>query len=117
MYMFRLTACLYYRSNCTKSICLESIQLQDYVYTSGAESDQFDPWNCIYTCSAYYTATNLIQLDSIRVPQSEVVPSESNQFDSIRVYSMSETEPVRSDLNLHPSVNGLLVQACIGLMH
>ena len=44
------------------------------------------------------------------VPQSEVVPPESKQFDSIRVYTMSEIEPVRIDSNLCASVNGLLHQ-------
>ena len=38
-----------------------------------------------------------------------MVPSESNQSDSIRVYTTSEIEPVRIDSNLRPSVNGLLV--------
>ena len=41
-YKLYLIACLCYRSNCTKSICFESIRLQEYVYTSGAESDRFD---------------------------------------------------------------------------
>ena len=51
---------------CSKSICFESVRLQEYVYTSGAESDQFDPWNRVYTRSAHYTTTNSIQLYLIR---------------------------------------------------
>ena len=58
--------------------------------------------------SAYYMSIGSIQLDSIRVPKFEVVPSESKQFDSIHVYTTSETEPVRINSNWHASVNGLL---------
>ena len=37
-----VTACLYYRSNCTESVWFDSIQIQEYVYTSGVEANQFD---------------------------------------------------------------------------
>ena len=63
--------------------------------------------NRISSILVQYTTINSIQLDSIRGSQSEVVPSESKQFDSIRVYTMSEIEPVRIDSNLCASANGL----------
>ena len=44
---------------------------------------------------------------NVRAPQSKVVPLESNQVDSIRVYTTSEIEPAWIDLKLRPSVNGL----------
>ena len=37
----------------------------NYRSTSGAESDQFDPWNRIYTRSVYYMTTISIQFDLI----------------------------------------------------
>ena len=39
-----------------------------------------------------------------------MVPSESKQFDSIRVYITSEIEPVQIDSNLSAGVSGLLDQ-------
>ena len=45
----------------------------------------------LHVRSAYYTATISIQLDS------KVIPSELNQFDSIRIYSTSKIELVQID--------------------
>ena len=87
--------------------------LNPYVYTRGAELNQFDFGSI---CETAFTRVVrmiaqwlLVQSSSIRVAQSEVVPSELKQLNSIRVYTMSETEPVWIDLNLRASVNRLLV--------
>ena len=49
---------------------------------------------------------NAIQLDSIQVLQSEVVPSESKQFNLIHIYTTSEIEPFQIDSKLHASYLG-----------
>ena len=71
--------------------------------------------------SVYYTTIGLIQLDSIQVPQFEEVPSKSKLFDSVHIYTTSETKPVRIDSNLHatqPAMHantGLTVHRCTKL--
>ena len=92
----RQTACLYYRSNCTKLICFRSIRLHEYVYSSGTESDQFDPWNRIYTRSAYYMTTNLIQFDSIRF-----------EYHSPRWYHRNQISSIRFSFTLRAELNPL----------
>ena len=56
----------------------------------------------------------LIQLDSIRVPQSEVVPSELKQF--VCVYTTTETEPFQIDLNLCAGVQLITYCSCIAVL-
>ena len=53
--------------------------------------------------SAYCKTIGLIQLDLIRVPQSEVAPLDSKQFDLICIYIRSD----QIDSNFRASVNGL----------
>ena len=78
-----LTACLCYRSNCTELIHFDSICLHQWCWIEPVWS-RFDLWNRVYKRSVYHTTIGSIQLDLIRIPQSEVVSSESKQFDSIR---------------------------------
>ena len=66
-----LTACLHYGSNCTESICFNSIRLQKYIYTRGAELSGFDFGSI---CGTAFTRIVRIMLLLIR--------SSSIQFDS-----------------------------------
>ena len=47
------------------------------------------------------------RIGSIRVPGTEVVPSNLKQLGSVRVYTTSEIEPVQIGFELRASVNGL----------
>ena len=79
----QLTACLYYRSNCTKSICFESIWLQEHVYTSGAESDQFDLSLIRGTAFTRIVRITWLLIRSSSIRFAFTLWAKSNQFESI----------------------------------
>ena len=94
------------------------------LHPSGVESNQFDLGSiCGPVSTRVVHITQLlvwsssIWFDSIRVLQSEVVPLEVKQFDSIRIYTMSATKLIRIDSNWHASVNRLLVCWCVHIQN
>ena len=85
----RITACLYYRSNCTESICFDSIQLQEYVYTSCSELDQFNLGSICGTTFArvvhitqLFVRSSLIRFDSSTTVRGGTIRIEAVRFNS-----------------------------------
>ena len=107
-----LTACLYYRSNCTESICFDSIRLQEYVYTTPVALNQIS--------SIRGTAfTRVVRITQLLVWSSSI----RFKYHSPRWYDRNRSSLIRFKLhyewnqtssNLRTAVNGLLeIPRCI----
>ena len=84
-----------------KLICFDSIQFQEYVYTSGAESNQFDLSSICgttFTCVVHITRV-LVRSSSIRFNLSTTVQSGTIRIKAVRFDSCLHYEWNRTSSN------------------